>query len=187
MHVAAPPPVPYAAYGPSPWPAPRPLPDRLTGGRRVLLDATLLVLLVAGAVGFVLSFLPGHEVYQGGTLIETREAGHPLIACWSLAAAAGALWLRRRPDRRRTRAIAGALTFTLVTVILYVIATFDLSFDIEWGRRHVELWPVDALERTMPFVIFAGPVLLVLQAILFRLERQRLAASVLPRAIAHLG
>ena len=165
---------------------PHPLPDRLTGARRALLDLALLVALVASTIAAVLNFVPGHEYYQGGALVETREAGHPAMALWAFATAAGALWLLRRPDRRRTVRIAGGLTLALVAVIIVFIATFEISFDIEWGRRHVKLWPAEALERVMPFVLFGGPALLVLQAVLFPLERRHQVAldRALPRAVA---
>ncbi len=151
---------------------------QLTGGRRATLQGLYLVALAAGVLGVIASLSIGYEVHESGSgrLLETRAAGDAVSTLWSLGGAALGLLGVVLAGRRDAR-WAGIGLFTLLVVMAAaVIATFELNFDFDWDTYTVKTWSTSALPGAIVILALAGPVTLIAQWVLFRLERRRARA-----------
>ncbi len=151
--------------------------DQLTGERLSIYRALLVTVLVSGVIGALASVSTGYEVYSNGSqeLLSSRPAGSSGSALWSLVAVALAGLGLRRPTRRTAQRVGLGLVALFFIGTLVTLATLDLFNldDLSFSKHTVETGAADALSLAVGVIALAGPVLLIAQWILFRLERRR--------------
>jgi hypothetical protein len=148
--------------------------ERLRGGRLLTQQAMYVVVVAAGVLGAIASLSTGYNVHESGTgvLLEERTAGDAVSTIWSIAGAALGLLGLALAGRRDARWAAIGLLLLLAAMAAAVFVTFELDFNFDWDTYTVERWTTRALPAAIGVLAFAGPVLLVAQWILFRLERR---------------
>lgn len=114
---------------------------------RKALRGIVLVLSGATFVAIALGFLPGHEVYRDGVLVErTRAGGHGFsLYAWWLVAPGLVVWLHPRRDI----ALGWSLLAWLGTLML-----LGRGFDLDAQGVTITLWPATAISYLMGPVLF---------------------------------
>jgi hypothetical protein len=108
-----------------------------------------LVLVVAAftTVAIVLGFLPGHEIYEDGILVERTSAGgggFTQFACW-LVAPGLVVWLHPR--------IGVALMWSVLAWI-GTLMFLGAGFNLDGHGQDIQLWPAAVMTWLMGPVMF---------------------------------
>lgn len=159
-------------------------PDRLTGMRRAVLRSALVGVAACALVGVIASVLPGHawvtsvvDATGPREVVDRDPAGSPLVIVTLVAMIGVAGFALALVRRDVTVFVAGVLTVLAIPLLVWMGFTDDRVIDAA-GRR---LPPAAVLDACLGSLVAAGPMLAILGAVLFGLER-RVRTSPVPVA-----